>query len=111
MEPQMEMGTPMTMAIAQIRMEDLVEMETLQIGEEDDLERMEIQMEEMEVLTLITVGMEMILHPQQILLLPEGEGIENPNMFMYYKGLWGHWARKGNLDKQEEMAEMDKHCY
>ena len=88
MGPQMGMGTPMTMVIAQIRMEGLVEMETLQIEEEEDLlERMEIQMEEMEVLTLMTVGMEMILHPQQILLLPEGEGIENPNIFMYYKGL------------------------
>ena len=51
------------------------------------LEGMEIQMEEMEVLILMTVGMEMILHPQQILLLLEGEGIENPNMFKYYKGL------------------------
>ena len=109
MGPQMEMGIPMTMAIAQIRMVDLVEMETLQIGEEEDLlGKMEIQME---VQTLMTVGMEMILHPQQILLLPEGEGIENRNMFMYYKGLQGHQARKGNLDKQEEMAEMDKYCH
>ena len=109
------MGTPMTMAIAQIRMEDLVGMETLQIGEEEDLlEGMEIQMEEVEVLTLMTVGMEMILHPQQILLLVEEEGIEPPNLFMYCKGLQGHQARKGNLDdldKQEEMAEMDKHCH
>ena len=37
MGPEIEMGTPMTMAIAQIRMEDLVGMETLQIGEEEDL--------------------------------------------------------------------------
>ena len=71
-------------------------METLRIGEwEDLLERMEIQME---VLTLMTMGMEMTLHPQQILLLPEEEGIENPNMFMYCKGLQGHQARKGNLN-------------
>ena len=100
------------MAIAQIRMEDLVGMETLQIGEEENLlERLEIQVEEMEVLTLMTVGMEMILHPQQILLLPEGEGIENLDMFMYYKGLQDHQARKGNLDKREEMAEMDNHYH
>ena len=107
-------GTSMTMAIAQMRMADLVGMEILQIGEEEDLqERMEIQIEEMEVLTLMTVGMEMTPHPQQILLLPEEEGIENPNMFMCCKGLQGHQARKGNLDnldRQEEMAEMDKHC-
>ena len=70
-------------------MEDLVALETLQIGEQEDLlEKMEIQMEEMEVLTLMTVGMEMILHPQQILLLPEGEGIENPNMFMPGRATW-----------------------
>ena len=106
-------GTPMTMAIGQLRMEDLVGMETLQPGEEEDLEKMEIQMEEMEVLTLMTVGTEMILHPQQILLLEE-EGIENPCMFMYCKGLQGHQARKGNLDNldmQEDMVEMDKHCH
>ena len=106
MGPQIEMGTPVTMAIDWLRMEDLVGMETLQTGEEEDLlEKMGIQMEEMEVLTLMTVGTEMILHPQQILLLLEEEGIENPSMFMYCKGL------KDNLDKQEEMAEMDKHCH
>ena len=33
MGPQVEMGTPMTMAIAQMRMKDLVGMETPQIGE------------------------------------------------------------------------------
>ena len=105
----------MTMAIAQMKMEDLVGIETLQIGEEEGLlEKMEIQMEEMEVLTLMIVGMGMILHPQQILLLPEGEGIRSPNMFMYYKDLQDCQARKDNLDnldKQEEMAEMGKHCH
>ena len=86
-----------------------------QIREEEDLlEGMEIQMEEMEVLTLMTVGMEMILHPQQILPLPKEEGIGSPSMFMYYKGLQDHQTKKGNLgnlDKQEGMAEMDKHCH
>ena len=108
-------GTPMAMAIAQMKMEDLVEIETPQIGEgEGLLEKMEIQMEEMEVLTLMIVGMGMIPHPQQVLLLPEGEGIGSPNMFMYYRGLQDHLARKGNLDnlgKQEEMAEMGKHYH
>ena len=76
MGPKIKMGTPMTMAIAQMKMEDLVRIETLQIGEEEDLlEKMVIQMEEMEVLTLMTVGMGMILHPQQILPHPEEEGI------------------------------------
>ena len=37
MGPQIKMGTPMTMAIVQIKMEDLVEIETLQIGEEEGL--------------------------------------------------------------------------
>ena len=108
-------GTPMTMAIAQMRMEDLVGMETLQTGEgEDLLEKMEIQMEEMEVLTLMIMGMGMILHSHQTPHHPEGEGIESPNMFMYCKGLQGHQARKGNLDnldRQEEIAEMDKPCH
>ena len=31
-----------------------------------------------------------------------------PKMFMYCKDLQGHQARKGNLDRQEEMAEMGK---
>ena len=105
----------MTITIAQRKIDDLVKVETLQIGEEEDLLKgMEIQMEEMEVLTLMTVGMEMILHPQQILLLLEEEGIENPSMSMFYKGLQDHQARKGNLDnldKQEEMAEMVRHCH
>ena len=74
----------------------------------DLLEEMEIQVEEMEVLTLMIVGMEMILHPQQTLLLLEGEGTGSPNMFMCYKGLQDRQARKDNLDKQEEMGT---HCH
>ena len=102
----------MTIVMAQIKMEDLEGIEIFQIGEEEDLlEKMGIQVEEMEVLTLMIVGMEMILHPRQILLLLEGEGIGSPNMFMYYKGLQDHQARKDNLDKQEGMAEMDKHYH
>ena len=82
----------MTMVMAQMKMEDL-------------------EVDEMEVLTLMIVGMEMILHPEQILLLLEGEGMGSPNMFMYYKDFLDHQARKDNLDKQKEMAEMDKHCH
>ena len=108
-------GTPMTMVIAQMRMEDLVAMETLQTGEgEDLLERIEIQMEEVEVLTLMTVGMGMILHPHQLPSCPGEEDIEDLNMFMYCKGLQGCQARKGNLnnlDRQEEMAKMGKPCH
>ena len=68
-------------------------------------------MEEIEVLTLMIVGMRMILHPHQTPHCPEEEDIEDPNMFMYCKGLQGHQARKGNLDRQEEMAEMGKPCH
>ena len=70
-------------------------------------------MEEMEVLTLMIVGMGMILHPHQTPHCQE-EGIGDPNMFMYCEGLQGHQARKDNLDnldRQEEMAEMDKPCH
>ena len=55
-------------------------------------------------------GMEIILYPQQILLLL-GEGMGSPNMFMCYKCLQDHQARKDNLDKQVEMADMGKHCH
>ena len=84
-------------------MGDLMGMGIPQIEEEDLPEKMGIQMEEMEVLTLIIVRMGMILHPHQIPHSPE-EGIGDPNMFMYCKRLQGHQARKGNLDRQEEMA-------
>ena len=86
-EVQMVMGDPMGMEIPQI--------------EEGDLpEKMGIQMEEMEVLTLMIVGMGMTLHPHQTPHCPEEEGIRDPDMFMYCKG---HQTRKGNLDRQEEM--------
>ena len=90
---------------------DLMEMETPQIEKEDLPENMGIQMEQMEVLTLMIVVMGMILHPQQVPHCPEEKSIGDPNMFMYCKGLQGHQARKGNLenlDRQEEMAGMGK---
>ena len=99
-EVQMVIGNPMGMGVPQIEEEDLPE-------------KMGIQMGEMEVLTLMIVGMRMILHPHQTPHCPEEEGIGDPNMFMYCKGLQGHQARKGNLDnldRQEEMAEMGKPC-
>ena len=95
------MGNPMGMGVPQIEEEDLPN-------------EMGIQMEEMEVLTLIIVGMGMILHPHQTPHCPEEEGIGDPNMSMYYKDLQGHQARKGNLDnldRQEEMTEMGKPCH
>ena len=39
---------------------------------------------------------------------PRRRGHRKPKYVMYYKDLH---ARKDNLDKQEEMAEMDKHCH
>ena len=87
MGPRVEMGTPMTMAIARMRMEDLVGMETLQIGEgEDLLERMEIQREEMEVLTLMIVGMGMILHSHQDSTLPRRRGHRKPKYVYVLQG-------------------------
>ena len=100
-EVQMVMGDPMGIGIPQIEEEDLPE-------------KMGIQMEEMEVLTLMVVGMGMILHPHQIPHCLEEEGIGDPNMFMYCKGLQSHFAKKGNLDNldsQEEMAKMGKPCH
>ena len=58
----------------QMEMGDLEEMETLQIGEEEDLlEKMEIQEEEMVALAQMMMGIEMNLHPHQTLhCLEEG---------------------------------------
>ena len=50
----------------QMVMGDLMEMGIPQVEEEDLSEKMGIQMEEMEVLTLMIVEMGMILHPHQI---------------------------------------------
>ena len=63
---------------------------------------------QIEVLTLMIMGMGMILHSAHC---PEGEGIENPNMFMYCKDLQGHQTRKGNLDNLDRQEEMDKPCH
>ena len=52
-------------------------------------------MEEMEVLTLMTVGMGMILHPEQILLLPEEEGIENTKYVYVLQGPPGPQSQEG----------------
>ena len=51
--------------------------------------------EEMEVLTLMIVGMEMILHPQQILLLLEGEGIRSQEGQEGQEGQPGQAGRDG----------------
>ena len=67
-----------------------------------------------EVLTLMIVGMGMILHPHQTPHCPEEEDIEDPNMFMYCKGLQGHQTRRGSLDyldEPEQLAEMGKPCH
>ena len=87
-------------------MKDLVRVGTTQIEEEGLLEKVEIQVEEMGIQTLMIVGMEMILHPHQTPHYPEEESIEGPDMFMHYKDLQGHQARKDNLDRQGERAEM-----
>ena len=56
----------------------------------------------------------MILHPHQTPHCPEEEGIGDPNIFMYCKGLQGHQARKDNLDnldRWEGIAEVAKLCH
>ena len=98
METYKRKETPKEGEEVQVVMGDLVGVGTPQIEEEDLPEKMEIQIEEMEVLTLMIVGKGMILHPHQTPHCPEEEGIGDPNMFMYCKGLQGHQARKGNLD-------------
>ena len=84
---QMEMETPHSMETlrgkdtpkegeeVQMVMGNAMGMGVLQIEEEDFPEEMGIQMEEMEVLTLMIVGMGMMLHPHQTPYYPEEEGI------------------------------------
>ena len=63
--------------------------------------------EEMMILTLVMMRMEMILLPQTP--LPQGKkNIKAPNMFMYFKDLLDQKVKRVNLDKQEEMVEMDR---
>ena len=62
---------------------------------------------EMMILTLVMMGVGMILLP--LTPLPqEKENIKVLNMSMYFKDLLGQKAKRANLDKQEEMAEMGR---
>ena len=80
------------------------------VEEEEDLpEGMGIQEEEMMILIQMMMGMKMDPHLHQTLPCL-GESIVDPNMFMYCKDLQDCQARRGsldNLEKQEEMVEMD----
>ena len=61
----------------------------------------------MMILTLVMTGMGMILPPQNP-LPQEKENIKALNMSMYSKDLLVQKVKRVNLDKQEEMVEMDK---
>ena len=62
---------------------------------------------EMMILTLVMMGMRMILLPPTP-LPQEKENIKVLSMSMYSKDLLDQKVKRVNLDKQEEMVEMDK---
>ena len=68
-------------------------------------EQIGIQMEEMEVLTLMIVGIGMILHPHQTPHYPEEEGIEDPNMCP-----GGSCLRFHGLFRQFHVNALQMHC-
>ena len=61
----------------------------------------------MMILTLVKMKVEMIFLPQ-IPRPREKENIKVLNMSMYSKDLLDHKVKRVNLDKQEEIVEMDK---
>ena len=98
------------MKVEETLLEELVGIRDFQVKVEALPEEMVIKEEEevMMILILVMMGMEMILLPPQT-PLPQGkENIKVPNMSMYFKDLLDQKVKRVNLDKQEEMVEMDK---
>ena len=97
------------MGVEETLPEEPVGIRDFQVKVEALPEEMEIREKEevMMILTPVMMGMEMILPPQTP--LPQGkENIRIPNMFMYFKDLLDQKVKRVNLDKQEEMVEMDR---
>ena len=92
-----------------ILLEELVGIRDFQVKVEVLPEEVIIRQEEEEmmILTLVMTGMEMTLPPQTP-LPKEKENLKVLNMSMYSKDLLDQKVKRVNLDKQEEMVEMDK---
>ena len=100
---------PPGMGVEEILLKGLVGIRDFQVKVEALPEEIIIRQEEEEmmILTLAMTGMEMILLPQTP-LPQEKENIKVLDMSMYSKDLLDHKVKRVNLDKQEEMVEMDK---
>ena len=96
------------MGVEEILLEELVGIRDFQVKVEVLPEEVIIRQEEEEmmILTLVMMGMEMTLPPQTP-LPKEKENLKVLNMSMYSKDL-DQKVKRVNLDKQEEMVEMDK---
>ena len=106
---QLESKTHRGMGVEEILLEELVGIRDFQMKVEVLQEEVIIRQEEGEIMILILVmmGVGMILLP--LTPLPqEKENIKVLNMSMYFKDLLGQKAKRANLDKQEEMAEMGR---
>ena len=106
---QRELRTYRGMGVEEILLEELVGIRDFQVKVEDLPEEVIIRQEEEEmmILTLVMTGVEMTLPPQTP-LPKEKENIIVLSMSMYSKDLLDQKVKRVNLDKQEEMVEMDK---
>ena len=97
------------MGVEEILLEELVGIRDFQVKVEVLPEEVIIRQEEEEmmILTLVMTGMEMTLPPRTP-LPKEKENLKVLNMPMYSKDLLDQKVKRVNLDKQEEMVEMDK---
>ena len=98
------------MGVEEIPLEELVGIKDFQVEKEVLPEEMVIREEGevMMILTLVMMGMGMFFPPPQTPLSQRKENRRDPNMFMYSKDLLVQRVKKVNLDKPEEMVEMDK---
>ena len=96
------------MGVEEILLEALVGIRDFQVKVEVLPEEVIIrQEEEMMTLTLVMMAMGMTLPPQTP-LPKEKENLKVLNMSIYSKGLLDQKVKRVNLDKREEMVEMDK---
>ena len=98
------------MGLEETLLEELVGIKDFQVKEGVLPEEMVIKEEGevMMILILVMMGMGMIFPPLQI-PLSQGKGNRRDlNMFMYSRDLLVQKVKKVNLDKQEEMVEMDR---
>ena len=98
------------MGVEETPLEELVGIKDFQVKEGVLPEVMVIKEEGevMMILTLVMMGMGMIFPPLQTPLSQGKQNRGDLDTFMYSKDLLVQKVKKVNLDKQEEMVEMDR---